>query len=83
MARQNYTVNISFGNTEPEKGKFSSQYSISYSGLYDNTTGFQSGSAINLVKRFAEYVALSGATNGAAISAAVNGLDSLGYSADF
>jgi len=83
MATQNYTVNITFGNTEPESGNYSSIYSGSFSGEFDSTTGFQSGSAINMIKRFAEYTSLSANTAGASISAALNGLDGLGVPTDF
>jgi hypothetical protein len=83
MANQNYTVNISFGKSEPLQGRYSSDYNTSFSGEFDFTTGFQSGSAMTMIKRFAEYVSLSANSAGPAISAALNGLDSLGVPADF
>jgi hypothetical protein len=80
MADYQYSNGIVYGRTEPGKGKFESVYTSEYATVYPggDTTAYQPASAINLLKRFADIVALSGTTQGAALSAAVDGLDGLG-----
>lgn len=84
MANYQYSNEIAFGRTEPVIGNYESVYSVSFASGFPNgeSSAYQGLSAIKLLQRFADVVALSGATNGAAISAAVNGLDGLGYASN-
>lgn len=79
-----YSNEIAFGKTEPVIGNYESNYSVTFASAFPNgeTTANQGLSAIKLLQRFADVVALSGATKGAAISAAVNGLDGLGFASN-
>jgi len=76
-----YSNEIVFGKAEPGAGNYEAVYSVSFASAFPDgdTTANQGLSAIKLLQRFADVIALSGATNSAAISAAVNGLDGLGY----
>jgi hypothetical protein len=81
MASYQYSNEILLGRAEPGKGKYESVYSNEFATAWTSggdTTAYQPASAINLLKRFADIIAVSGTTNGAAIYTAVNGLDALG-----
>jgi hypothetical protein len=82
MPNINYSTAIVYGNfNEPAQGNFSSTKNLTYASVFSETdSSSQQLSSINLVQRFINVVSLSGNTNSAAISAAVNGLDGLGYS---
>ena len=85
MPSYQYSNEIAFGKTEPVIGGYSSDYSVSFATAFPSgeTTAFQGLSAVKLLQRFADIIALSaGTTNAAAISAAVNGLDGLGYASN-
>lgn len=80
MADYQYSNEILIGRAEPGKGKYESTYESTFATAWKDgdTTAYQPASAINLLKRFADIVAVSGTNNGAAIYSAVNGLDGLG-----
>lgn len=80
MASYQYSNEILYGRAEPGAGKYEAVYSSEFATTIKDgdTTAYQPASAINLLKRFADIVAVSGTNNGAAIYSAVNGLDGLG-----
>jgi hypothetical protein len=80
MASYQYSNDIVYGRTEPSTGKYEAVYSTEFATTIKDgdTTAYQPASAINLLKRFADIIAVSGTNNGADIYSAVNGLDGLG-----
>lgn len=80
-----YSNEIVFGRAEPGAGNYEAVYSVEFNSAFPNgdTSANQGLSAIKLLQRFADIIALSAnTTNAAAISAAVNGLDGLGYASN-
>ena len=85
MASYQYSNEIAFGRTEPVIGGYEAVYSSSFATAFPSgeTSAYQGLSAVKLLQRFADIIALSAnTTNAAAISAAVNDLDGLGYASN-
>jgi len=79
MASYQYSNDIVYGRSEPGAGKFESVYSSEFATAYlsGGTTAYQPASAINLLQRFANIVAVSGTSQGSALLRAVSGLDGI------
>ena len=75
-----YSNEIAFGTTEPVIGNYSATYNVTFASAFPNgeTTANQNLSAIKLLQRFANIIALSAnLSNANSICAAVTGLDKL------
>lgn len=80
MASYQYSNEILLGRAEPGKGKYEAVYSMDFATAWTSggdTTAYQPASAINLLKRFADIVAVSGTSQGSALLRAVSGLDGI------
>lgn len=79
MASYQYSNEIVYGRAEPGAGKYAAVYSSEFASAYKDgdTTAYQPASAINLLKRFADIVAVSGTSQGSALLRAVSGLDGI------